>query len=260
MNHAPYVVDVGSGPNLLMLHGIGGSADTFAPQTAALKNDLRLLAWDAPGYARSPDPESELGIDDYADAAGQVIRDRCPDGAHVLGMSWGGVVATRLALRHPALVRSLILGDSTAGSAGSARKASDMRQRAADLGAEGAQEFARTRSAHLVSDFASEELRESARTIMADSIRLPGYGYAAETMAATDHTALLPTIDIPTLVVSGDQDQVTGHDSSQVLAGGIPGAVFVTLRGAGHLSNLERPEAFNAWVASFIQITERLHD
>ena len=95
---------------------------------------------------------------------------------------------------------------------------------------------------------------------MASSIRLPGYGYAAESMAATDHTADLPKIDIPTLVLGGDEDRVTGVPASQVLAGVIPGAVFVTIRGAGHLANQERPEAFNAWVESFIHITERLRN
>lgn len=56
----------------------------------------------------------------------------------------------------------------------------------------------------------------------------------------------------------GDVDTVTGTPASQELAGGIPGAVYVTLRGAGHLANQEQPDAFNAWTESFVQITERL--
>lgn len=117
-----HVVESGSGPALLMLHGIGGSADSFAPQFDELSDPLRLLAWDAPGYGRSEDPGRPFDLDDYADAAADVIRDRCGDaGAHVLGMSWGGVIATRIALRHPDLVRSLLLGSSTVGSGPTAR-------------------------------------------------------------------------------------------------------------------------------------------
>jgi len=254
-----YLLAVGTGPDVLLLHGIGGSADTFTPQIDELKNDLRLLAWDAPGYGRSADPTTPLGLDDYAEAAAEVIRERCENGAHVLGMSWGGVIAVRLAHRHPNLVSSLMLGDSTVGSAPEPDKAAAMRARAGELGELGADEFARRRSDRLMSGSASAELRERARAIMAASVRLPGYGYAAETMAATDHTDLLPTIDIPTLVLCGDEDRVTGQPASQVLAGGIPGAVFVTVHGAGHLANQERPDAFNAWVASFVHITERLH-
>lgn len=255
----PYVLDAGTGPDVLLLHGIGGSADTFAPQLDALKNDFRLLAWDAPGYARSTDPGQPMSLDDYADVAAEVIRAYCSDGAHVLGMSWGGIIAVHLAHRHPELVRSLILGDSTVGSASSESKVAEMRGRAEELQQLGPQEFARRRSVRLLSTAAPDDLRKQAETIMADAVRLPGYGYAAETMATTDHTGVLASIDTPTLVLCGDEDQVTGQPASQPLAGGIPGAVFVTVRGAGHLANQERPEAFNAWVSSFIQITERLH-
>lgn len=255
----PFLVDVGTGPDVLLLHGIGGSADTFGPQIDELKDTFRLLAWDAPGYGRSADPESPMGLDDYADTAAEVIRAHCADGAHVLGMSWGGVIATRLAHRNPELVRSLLLGDSTVGSASSTVKAAELRTRAAELAELGPAEFARKRAARLLSASAPEELREHAKAVMAHAVRLPGYGYAAESMAATDHTDILGDIDIPTLVLCGDEDEVTGQPASQALAGGIPGGVYVTVRGAGHLANQERPEAFNAWVASFIQITERLH-
>ncbi|MFC9550645.1 alpha/beta fold hydrolase [Rhodococcus sp. NPDC056960] len=256
-----HVVESGSGPALLMLHGIGGSADSFAPQFDELSSSLRLLAWDAPGYGRSEDPGRPFDLDDYADAAADVIRDRCGDaGAHVLGMSWGGVIATRLALRHPGLVRSLVLGSSTVGSGADRETADRMRSRAATLDRDGAEAFAAERAPRLLSGNADDELVAKATAIMAASIRLPGYGYAADSMAATDHTADLPKIDIPTLVLSGDEDTVTGIPASQVLAGGIPGAVFVTVRGAGHLANQERPDAFDAWVESFIHITERLRN
>nr|BAD10902.1 hypothetical protein [Rhodococcus rhodochrous] len=254
-----YTVDYGTGPAVLMLHGIGGSSDSFAPQVAGLGDSLRVIAWDAPGYARSEDPSRELDLDDYADAAAELIREKCSDaGAHVLGMSWGGVIATRLALRHPELVRSLVLGASTVGSGADADSAATMRSRIIDLGRSGPQDFAVRRAPRLLSPNASDDLVERATGIMTDAVRLPGYGYAAESMAATDHTDDLEKIDVPTLVMCGDVDTVTGTPASQELAGGIPGAVYVTLRGAGHLANQEQPDAFNAWTESFVQITERL--
>ncbi|WP_227998967.1 alpha/beta fold hydrolase [Nocardia australiensis] len=256
-----HVVESGSGPTLLMLHGIGGSADSFVPQFDELSSSLRLLAWDAPGYGRSADPGRPFDLDDYADAAADVIREHCGEaGAHVLGMSWGGVVATRLAMRHPDVVRSLLLGSSTVGSGADEPSAARMRSRAATLEQQGVEAFAAERSPRLLSGSASEVLVATATQIMAESIRMPGYGYAAESMATTDHTADLPKIDIPTLVLSGDEDRVTGVPASLVLAQGIPGAGFVTLRSAGHLANQERPRAFNAWVESFIHISERLRN
>lgn len=248
-----------AGPLLLCLHGIGSSSAAFAPQLAGLRDHVRVIAWDAPGYAKSADPDGPLDLDGFADAAADVIRSH-GSSAHVLGVSWGGVIAVRLATRHPELVDSLVLADSSAGSGTDEAKAAGMRARAEELAALGPRAFAEKRGPRLVSDRAPAELVRRTVDTMADAVRLPGYGYAAESMAATDHTADLPKIDIPTLVLGGDEDGVTGVPASQVLAGGIPGAVFVTIRGAGHLANQERPEAFNAWVESFIHITERLRN
>src|SRR5436190_2165566 len=111
-----HVVEAGTGPPVLCLHGIGASSVAFTPQFDELAADLRLIAWDAPGYANSADPDGAPGLDGYADAAAQVAKERADGPVHVLGVSWGGVIAVRLANRHPALVRSLILADSTRGS------------------------------------------------------------------------------------------------------------------------------------------------
>ncbi|WP_040768560.1 alpha/beta fold hydrolase [Tsukamurella sp. 1534] len=253
-----HVDAAGTGPALLMLHGIGGSADSFAEQFRGI-HGLRLIAWDAPGYARSADPGDAPGADGYVDAAAQVLTEHAGEGgAHVLGMSWGGTIAIGLALKYPHLVRSLMLGDSLVGSGVTAEKADAMRARGAELDELGAQRFAERRARRLLAPGASEDAVATAAARMAESVRLPGYRWAAEALAATDHTADLPRITAPTLVLCGDEDRVTGRDASQILAGGIPDAVFVTVRGAGHLANQEQPEAFNAWIESFVQITERL--
>ncbi|MBY8860019.1 alpha/beta hydrolase [Nocardia sp. CA2R105] len=246
-------------PPIVLLHGIGGSADTFAAQFADWADRLHVLAWDAPGYARSTTPETPCTLDDYADRVAELIADRCGT-AHVLGMSWGGVIATRLALRRPELLRSLILGSSTVGSGADPSAATAMRARADELDTVGAERFAAARAPKLLSPQADPQDVAAVAAAMAAAVRPDGYRAAAESMAATDHTAELPNVDVPTLVLSGDQDGVTGIAAGQVLAGGIPDAVFVTLRGAGHLANQERPEAFDAWVESFVHITERLRN
>lgn len=253
------VLDKGTGPTVLCLHGIGSSSAAFEPQVAALAGELRLLAWDAPGYAASDDPDAPLDLDGYADAAAAVLRDRGAAPAHVLGVSWGGVVAIRLALRHPDLVRSLVLADSSRGSGQSPEQAAAMRDRVRQLEQDGIDAFSRARGPRLVTEQAPVELVERVVATMRDAVRLPGYGHAAESMAATDLTAELGGVDVPTLVLCGDGDTVTGIPESQALAGGIADAVFVTLRGAGHLANQESPEAFNAWLSAFVQIIERLY-
>jgi 3-oxoadipate enol-lactonase len=254
-----HVVEAGAGPAVLCLHGIGSSSVAFTPQFDELAADLRLIAWDAPGYANSADPDAAPGLDGYADAAAKLAQERADGPVHVLGVSWGGVIAIRLANRHPELVRSLILADSSRGSGQSPEQAAAMRARGAELAELGPTAFAERRGARLVTDRAPAELVARVTAGMANAIRMPGYGYAAESMAETDLSAELCDVRAPTLVLCGAEDRVTGVDESQALAGGIPDAVFVTLRAAGHLANQESPEAFNAWVSSYIHIIERLY-
>ncbi|MFJ2772355.1 alpha/beta fold hydrolase [Streptomyces sp. NPDC087300] len=246
-----------TGPLLLCLHGIGSSSAAFAPQLAALSGYLRVLAWDAPGYGKSPDPDGPLDLDGFADAAADVIRSHGAS-AHVLGVSWGGVIALRLAARHPELVDSLIVADSSPGSGTDPAKAAAMRQRAAELAGAGPREFAERRGPRLVSSGAPPELVRRVVDTMACSVRLPGYAYAAESMAATDLRAELPAISAPSLVLCGDQDRVTGVEASQVIAGALHKTAYVIVKDAGHLANQEQPERFNAWVLSHLRITARL--
>lgn len=243
---------------MFLLHGIGSSGAVFDDQLPLLSEDHHVVAWDAPGYGGSADPDGPLTMDDFADAAADCIRDRFSDGAHVVGMSWGGVIATRLAVRHPELVRGLVLGSSTVGSGTTPDQADDMRRRADDLERSGPEDFAQHRAVRLVSPDADEITRGRAVSLMAQSIRLPGYRYAAESMAATDNTADLGEITSPTLVLWGDGDEVTGRRTAVPLIAGIPGAVGVEIRHAGHLTNLESPENFTTWVSSFALIAERM--
>lgn len=240
----------GSGPPVLLLHGIGGSADSFADQFDAFAEDGRtVLAWDAPGYARSADPDGPPGMAGYARAAAEVVRSCAP--VHVLGVSWGGVIATRLAADRPELVRSLVLAGSTRGSGRTAQKRAAMTARRAELERLGPAAFAAGRGPRLLSAQAPPELVRRVVDTMARSIRTPGYGHAAAAMAETDHSAVLGELSMPVLVVVGDRDEVTGVDESRAIAAAVPHARLEIVQGAGHLVNQERPGVFNALVRDF---------
>ncbi|MEU4269469.1 alpha/beta fold hydrolase [Streptomyces sp. NPDC026092] len=245
------------GPLLLCLHGIGSSSAAFAPQLAELSSCARVVAWDAPGYAKSPDPEVPLTLDDFADTAAGLIRERGGRG-HVLGVSWGGVIALRLAARHPELVASVIVADSSPGSGTDEDKAAGMRARATELAELGPRAFAEARGPRLMSPGAPDELVRRVVDTMAASVRLPGYAYAAESMAAADLRAELPSVAAPSLVLCGDQDRVTGIEASQAIAGALRRTAFVIVKDAGHLANQEQPGRFNAWVLSHLRITARI--
>ena len=240
-------------PLLLCLHGIGSCADAFVSQIpAAVAAGRRIVSWDAPGYRHTADPPAEPGLDGWADAAAELIGDLGADRADVLGVSWGGVIATRLALRQPDRIRSLILADSSVGAGTRPENADAMRARASALTELGAERFAQERTPLLVAEGASAELRASVARLMLDSIRMPSYQWACNSMAEADHRDDLAAITAPTLVVVGDEDQVTGPRAAQRLADGIPGAELVTIVDAGHLANQEQPEAFNEALVRFL--------
>lgn len=256
MSELPYTISFGdpSDPLLLCLHGIGSCADAFLDQAPlAERLGRHVVAWDAPGYRHSPDPAERFALDDWADAAAQVIRHfGGADGADLLGVSWGGVTSTRVALRHPELVRRLILADSSVGSGTSERNAEAMRGRADAVTELGLDEFARSRAPLLVTDDAPQPLIDVSAKYMVDSVRMPIYEWACHSMAEADHTEALATLTMPSLVIVGDQDRITPPKLSQRLADGLPNAELVTIAGAGHLANQEQPAAFNDAVAAFL--------
>ncbi len=256
MQEMPFYWSHGGERNDLIfcMHGIGSCADAFLAQRGVA--DLlkcRLVAWDAPGYRYSADPKNEPGIDGWADAAADLIRSLGCERSIVLGVSWGGVTATRLALRHPDLVDALILADSSVGSGTSSKNAEAMRGRASSLSDLGATEFAKQRAPLLVGEKTDPEVLEDVRRLFADSIRMPAYQWACNSMADTDHRDSLSAIEAPTLVICGEEDRVTPPKLSAQLAEGIPNSRLVHIKDAGHLANQEKSEKFNSEVFEFIQ-------
>jgi 3-oxoadipate enol-lactonase len=230
---------------VLLLHGIGSSSASFRYQLAALSDAFTLVAWDAPGYGDSADLRRPLGMAGYADAALALLAALELRQAHVVGVSWGGVVATRMALRHPDHVLSLALIGSTAGRAANSAAQAGLSERVEEIERAGARAYARQRAAEVVSADAPSGLIGEIEGIMA-SVRAAGYRSAAQSLAATDHRADLRRIRAPTAVLVGDSDRITGFDESRALAEGIAGARLVVIPAAGHLANQERPEAVNA--------------
>ncbi|MFC7339817.1 alpha/beta fold hydrolase [Saccharopolyspora griseoalba] len=244
------VREAGSGAPVLMLHGIGGAADAFAAQMSGFPG-YRTLAWDAPGYGDSADLPGEPVLDDYAETVVSILRGLDAAPAHLLGVSWGGVIATRVALEAPDVLRSLVLADSSRGSGRTDRGRKAMATRVEELRRRGAVAFAEQRGPRLPAPDADPRAVEQVVGLMS-RVRLTGYRNAAGVMAATDHSAQLASISTPTLVIVGEQDRVTGVDESRALADGIPAARFEVIRGAGHAANQEKPEEFNRRVRQFL--------
>jgi pimeloyl-ACP methyl ester carboxylesterase len=170
--------------------------------------------------------------------------------AAVGGLSMGGYVALAFARRHPARLSALILADTRAAAdSEAARQARE--DGIAKVLAGGTSEFLDGIPFRLLSGKADDALRRRVRGLAEQ--RPEGIIAALAAMRdRPDRTAELGELRCPTLVVAGAEDSVTPPSEAQAMARAIPGARYVDIPGAGHLSNLEAPEAFDAAVNSFL--------
>jgi 3-oxoadipate enol-lactonase len=246
--------EAGAGPLVVFLHGLGMTRTGFDPQLAALAAGYRCAAWDMPGYGASPPPAGELSFALLADALADWIAALGESEAHVVGLSLGGQIALHTALRHPGLVRSLALLDSSP---------------AFGLDGTDPEAWKRLRLAALDAGETPASMAEPVlRSIMAPGAEAAAVAAAVASMARISPAGLraavecLPTHDVrarlrevraPALVLVGDQDEETPLSYAEALAAGIPGATLHVIPGAGHISNLEAPAAVNAALLAHLE-------
>jgi len=242
----------GSGPVLVLLHGFLLDSRMWRPQLEDLAQHFTLIAWDAPGAGQSPDPPETFGIRDWADCLAGLLDVAGVDRAHILGLSWGGVLAQEFYRRYPARAVSLVLADTYAGWRGSLPEPIVQGRLATCL------QDAALPSSDLVpkylpgmfSESATQEVQEELAAIMSD-FHPVGFRLMAMSLAQTDTRDLLPTIKVPALLVWGDADQRSPLAIGHQIRDAVPSATLSVLPGAGHVSNLEAPAQFNAEVRDF---------
>jgi pimeloyl-ACP methyl ester carboxylesterase len=243
---------VGDGPPLVLVHGGASDAREWRPQLEGLAGELTVVAWDEPGSGRSSDiPSGGFGLAGVADTLAALIAELDLVPAHLGGLSWGGVVALEAYRRHPALVTGLILCDTYAGWRGSLPE-EEIEQRLAGLRAEldSPGEF----RAVLPGLFAAEPppaVVAEMEAIMAD-VRPESMRHTFEAIAEADLSGLLPQIAVPTLLVWGEEDARSPLRVAREFHTAIPDSRLVVIPGAGHMSNMERPEDFNRAVLEFV--------
>jgi pimeloyl-ACP methyl ester carboxylesterase len=241
----------GDGPPLVLLHGAALDGRSWQPQLAGLADEFTVVAWDEPGAGRSSDLPAGFGLADYTDCLAELIEGLGLGPAHVAGLSWGGTVALELHRRRPAVVRTLVLADTYAGWRGSLPR-EEVRARVEgfeQMVAAGVDPF----DPALPGLFAGEPPEEYVRLLeeIAADVRPATMEQLVATMAAADLRDVLPRVRVPTLLIWGELDARSTLRVARQFEEEIPDAKLVVLPATGHLSNLERPERFNAAVREF---------
>ena len=195
----------------------------------------------------------DFGLDGYADCLARLIEALGLAQPNVLGLSFGSCLALELFRRYPELPRRLVLVSAYAGWAGSLGRevAEQRRQFFLDNVDRPADELVRDFNTTLFSESVPAEIVEEATAVMMD-FRPAGLRAMGHALADADLRDVLPSIDVPTLVLYGDADQRSPVSIGEQLHARIPSSAFVVIPGAGHVVNLEAPERFNSEVRSFL--------
>ncbi len=242
----------GAGPPLVLMHGIAGNASAWRTQMDNLSDAYDVIAWDAPGYGRSDDPPGDWPMAEYAEYLAGFLDALGIAQTHLLGQSWGGVLAQQFYGAYPARVRSLILSDTTLGGDATRPDSETRLQGRLHIAATmTAAEFARVRAPQLLAPNPPAAVFAEVEAMLAGT-HMAGFRSAAIALAHADTRAVLPRIAVPTLVLCGEHDQVTPPVLGTRLIDVIPGARLVIFPGAGHLGNMEQPARYNATVREFL--------
>lgn len=247
--------DVGKGLPVVFLHGFPHDRSLWAPQLGALVDRCRCIAPDLRGFGESG-VHGPYTMNRYADDVVALLDSLRIERAVIAGLSMGGYVAFAIWRRHRARVRALVLADTRAGAdntEGRARR----RTMIEAVRTGGIEPLIEVQVTGMLGKTTREKHPELAEYVTRMIARAPTEGVigALEAMIARpDSTETLVTIDVPTLIVVGDEDVLTPPKEARAMHEAIRGSRLEVLGGAGHLSNLERPAAFNHVVSEFVGV------
>jgi pimeloyl-ACP methyl ester carboxylesterase len=249
-----YVEQVGRGPDVLLIGGLGDTVESWQFQLDGLADRYRLTAFDNRGAGRTPMPETPVTVKDMADDAAGVLRALDIPSAHVAGFSGGSKIAQELALRHPELVRSLVLQSTWPAPDPYLRKWGQFVRWLAEVAPseraflEGFFLDIYTPRAHndgTVDQIIDEVLAFPHKQATKDLQR------SLDAFLDHDTSDRLPQIAAPALVLAGGLDTTSRPELCRAVAELIPDAQFELMEDESHQPFQEAPDEWNARVDAF---------
>jgi len=248
--------ELGEGPGdpVFLLHAFPLNGRMFEPQLEVLSEERRVVAPDYPGFGRTPRTPAQPDVRYYAEAVRRLL-DRLGIERVVLGgVSMGGYVAFGCLRLFPERVSGLILSNTRPepDSEEMRENRKNMARRVAEEGVEVLIELQMERLLARDTLENDEAVVEKVRAMIFESSPNGVVAALGAMRDRPDSTPLLESIEVPTLVIGGEEDGISSPEVMGAMAEKIPNSRHVTLARAGHLSNLETPEGFNAALKEFL--------
>jgi pimeloyl-ACP methyl ester carboxylesterase len=254
------MVELGGGPALVFIHGLGGSWQNWLMNIPAAARDHRVIAPDLPGFGASEMPCDEISISGYAHAVASLCDTLEIETATIVGNSMGGFIAAELAISHPQLVRRLVLVDAGGVSTDElyyrpryalarVARASGL-SRLAQVPTVARRPRLRRLAFGLLAHRPERIPADVARTLT-DGASKEGFPEALAMLSRHSIRDRLGLIACPTLIVWGEKDRLVPLRDSFCLQSAIEGSQLVVFPDTGHVPMIEFPQRFNAILTKF---------
>jgi 3-oxoadipate enol-lactonase len=242
----------GSGPVVMFAHSLGSDLSIWDTQKSALAGRHTVLRYDLRGHGGSSAPAGAYDFDLLAADAVALLDALAIKATHFVGISLGGMIGQALALAAPQRLEKLVLADTTCGYPPAAQ--ATWPERIRQISAQGLETLvAPTLERWFTAAYHASHPDVVAR--IGDVIRatpVAGYVGCCHAIAGLDFCNRLAVLELPTLVLVGEQDAGTPPTMAQTLAAAIPGACLEIIPAAAHLANIEQADAFNHLLLAFL--------
>lgn len=243
------VTDLGAGTPILWIHGFPLSSSMYEQQLEI--RGVQHVMPDLPGFGQSRPQGDDVSIDGYARLCIEILDQRGIDRAVIAGFSMGGYIALAFARLAPERMSALILID-TRETADTEEARKGRYESIEKVKKEGIAPIVESMLPKMLTPLASGEMRKRVREIMSSSSP-EGVIAALRAMATRpDSTPHLAKINVPTMIIVGEQDPITPPADAERMMAAISGSRLVRIDGAAHLSNYEKAAEVNRAVASFV--------
>ena len=245
-------IDGESGPWVMLSHGLATDLSMWDELADRLKRRYRVLRYDARGHGGSPATAGDYTLDQLVKDAVGILDEFRVEQTHFVGLSMGGMIALGLMLDHAARIKSAVVADSRHTTTPEFTAA--WLSRAEAVRKDGIEAIVHSTVARWSSAGLAERDPAVVKRMQTMVRNTSGLGYrgCAAALARLNYGQRLGEIRTPTLLICGSEDHGAPPENTRQMHAMIKGSRFLAIEQAGHISNIEKPEIFNAAVAKLL--------